>query len=76
MLTHIHRYPYIATEVLCSELWSIVETCLSNRDRLLAPFWDAVLDRTITDMKEKNIMASHFAKINATFLMKKPHEVM
>ncbi|EJD02211.1 SAPS-domain-containing protein, partial [Fomitiporia mediterranea MF3/22] len=70
------KYPYIATEVLCSELWTIVETCLNNQDRLLAPFWDAVLDRDIADLKEKNIMASHFAKINATFLMKKPHEML
>ncbi|KAL5532801.1 SIT4 [Sanghuangporus sanghuang] len=71
-----YKYPYVATEVLCSEIWSIVETCLNNRDRLLAPFWDAVLDRIVTDTKDHNIMASHFAKINAIFLMKKPHEML
>lgn len=69
------RYPYVATEVLCSDLWSIVDTCLSNQDKLLTPFWDSVLDRTTTDMKDQNVLASHFAKISATFLLKKPLEV-
>ena len=40
------------------------------------PFWDTVLDRSPEDMRAKIVMASYFAKINATFLMKKPAEVM
>lgn len=69
------RYPYIATEVLCSEIWSIVETCMREKDRLLVPFWETVLDRPADEMKTQTIMASHFSKINSTFLTKKPEEV-
>jgi serine/threonine-protein phosphatase 6 regulatory subunit 3 len=69
------RYPYVATEVLCSEIWSIVETCMNEQTQLLTPFWETVLDRSAEDMKTETIMASHFAKINAAFLSKKPAEV-
>ena len=69
------RYPYVATEVLCSEIWSVVETCLNNTDQLLVPFWETVLDRTPEDMKTRMTMASQFTKINAVFLSKKPAEV-
>jgi hypothetical protein len=69
------RYPYVATEVLCSEIWSIVETCINEQNQLMIPFWETVLDRSPEDMKTEMIMASHFAKINAVFLNKKPAEV-
>jgi hypothetical protein len=76
LLSYIsQRYPYVATEVLCSEIWSIVETCLNNTDQLLVPFWETVLDRTPEDMKTRMTMASQFAKINAVFMSKKPAEV-
>lgn len=71
----VQRYPYVATEVLCSEIWSIVETCVNHSEELLAPFWETVLDRPPEDMKMEMVMASHFAKINAVFLTKKPAEV-
>ncbi|KAH7929628.1 SAPS-domain-containing protein, partial [Leucogyrophana mollusca] len=70
------KYPYVATEVLCSEIWSIVETCVNSSDQLLAPFWETVLDRPPEDMKTEMVMASHFAKINAVFLNKKPAEML
>ncbi|EPQ57764.1 SAPS-domain-containing protein [Gloeophyllum trabeum ATCC 11539] len=70
------KYPYVATEVLCSEIWSIVETCLNNSDQLLVPFWETVLDRPPEEMKTQMVMASHFAKINAVFLNKKPVEML
>jgi hypothetical protein len=69
------RYPYVATEVLCSEIWSVVETCVNNPNQLLAPFWETVLDRSPEDMKTQMVMASHFTKINTVFLNKKPAEV-
>jgi len=71
----VQRYPYIATEVLCSEIWSIVETSVNKRDQLLLPFWETVLDRSPDDMKTQMTMASHFAKINSVFITKKPVEV-
>ncbi|KAF8550431.1 SAPS-domain-containing protein [Imleria badia] len=70
------KYPYVATEVLCSDIWSIVETCVIHSDELLAPFWETVLDRSPEDMKTGMVMASHFAKINAVFLTKKPAEML
>ncbi|KAJ3922136.1 SIT4 phosphatase-associated protein-domain-containing protein [Lentinula edodes] len=81
-LTSYLRYPYIATEVLCSEIWSIVETCVSTHpDKLLVPFWNAVLDKLPEDLRfstEKNNThaAAHFAKVNAVFLGKKPGEML
>ncbi len=69
------RYPYVATEVLCSEIWSIVETCVNEQHQVLEPFWETVLDRSAEDMKTQMVMASHFAKINSVFLSKKPTEV-
>jgi serine/threonine-protein phosphatase 6 regulatory subunit 3 len=65
----------VATEVLCSEIWSIVEGCLQNDGKLLAPFWQTALDRSPEDMKTQVAMAVHFAKINSVFMTKKPHEV-
>ncbi|KZT70090.1 SAPS-domain-containing protein [Daedalea quercina L-15889] len=70
------KYPYVSTEVLCSEIWTIVETCLNNQDQLLTPFWETVLDRSPEDMKTQMVMASQFAKINAVFLSKKPAEML
>ncbi|KAH9917442.1 SIT4 phosphatase-associated protein-domain-containing protein [Fomitopsis serialis] len=70
------KYPYVSTEVLCSEIWTIVETCLNNREQLLTPFWETVMDRSPEDMKTQMVMASQFAKINAVFLSKKPAEML
>ncbi|GLB34588.1 putative SAPS-domain-containing protein [Lyophyllum shimeji] len=69
------KYPYVATEVLCSEIWSIVETCINEQEQLLKPFWETVLDRSPDDMKTQMVMASHFSKINSVFLSKKPAEM-
>lgn len=69
------RYPYIATEVLCSEIWSIVETCLNHYEELLTPFWDAILNKTKDDMIIHCVTASYFSKINGVFIGKKPAEV-
>jgi serine/threonine-protein phosphatase 6 regulatory subunit 3 len=52
-----------------------VETCVNSSNEILAPFWETVLDRSPGDMKTQATMASHFAKINAVFLNKKPAEV-
>ncbi|KAJ7580653.1 SIT4 phosphatase-associated protein-domain-containing protein [Mycena floridula] len=70
------KYPHTATEVLCSEIWSIVETCINEQKQLLVPFWESVLDRSPQEMKLQMIMASRFAKVNAVFLSKKPAEMI
>lgn len=71
----ISRYPYVAAEVLCSEIWSIVETCVTQSDRLLLPFWNAILDTDPGEMSSKISLATHFVKITAVFLQKKPDDV-
>ncbi|KAJ7080423.1 SIT4 phosphatase-associated protein-domain-containing protein [Mycena belliarum] len=70
------KYPYVATEVLCSEIWSVVETCVNSHTELLIPFWETVLERSPEEMKTQIAMAAHFAKINAVFLSKKPAEML
>ncbi|KAF7298318.1 hypothetical protein MKEN_01356300 [Mycena kentingensis (nom. inval.)] len=70
------KYPYVATEVLCSEIWSIVETCVNRKEELLTPFWESVLDRSPEDMKMQMVMAAHFTKINTVFLSKRPTEML
>ncbi|TFK36388.1 SIT4 phosphatase-associated protein-domain-containing protein [Crucibulum laeve] len=69
------KYPYVATEVLCSEIWSIVETCIREQGHILVPFWETILDRPPDDMKTQMVMASHFAKVVSAFLSKKPAEM-
>ncbi|KAI0672799.1 SIT4 phosphatase-associated protein-domain-containing protein [Trametes maxima] len=70
------KYPYVATEVLCSEIWSIVDTCITCQQQLLVPFWETVLDRPPEEMKTQVMMATHFAKVNVAFLSKKPAEML
>ena len=69
------RYPFVATEVLCSDIWSIVETCVNHKGQLLVPFWETVLDKSPEEVRSQVMMASHFAKVNVAFLSKKPAEV-
>ncbi|TFK90277.1 SAPS-domain-containing protein [Polyporus arcularius HHB13444] len=70
------KYPYVATEVLCSEIWSIVDTCVNHPDQLLVPFWETVLEKSPEEMRSQVMMASHFAKVNIAFLSKKPAEML
>lgn len=37
------KYPYVASEVLCSDIPSIADTALANADTILDPFWNNVL---------------------------------
>lgn len=48
---------------------------MREQEHLLVPFWETVLDRPPEEMQTQMIMASHFSKINSTFLTKKPEEV-
>ncbi|KAF8323646.1 SIT4 phosphatase-associated protein-domain-containing protein [Cantharellus anzutake] len=70
------KYPHVSTEVLCCEIWSIVETCVRESEQLLVPFWDAILDTPPQQLTQKPLLASHFTKINAVFMSKKPKEML
>jgi len=74
MLFH-ERYPHVATEVLCSEIWSVVETCVRELDQLLVPFWDNILSMSNAELQQKPLTGPHFTKITTVFMAKKPDEV-
>ncbi|KAG8733903.1 hypothetical protein FRC11_000457 [Ceratobasidium sp. 423] len=70
------KYPYVSAEVLCCEIWSVVERCTENSAQILAPFWDTVLSMPPDELRTKASVAAHFSKISGTFLMKKPEEML
>ncbi|CAE6397243.1 unnamed protein product [Rhizoctonia solani] len=70
------KYPYVSAEVLCCEIWSIVERCTENSAQILAPFWDIVLSMPPDELRAKASVAAQFSKISGTFLMKKPEEML
>jgi hypothetical protein len=70
----IYRYPHVATEVLCSEIWSVVETCVREADQLLVPFWDNTLSMSNAELQQKPLIGPHFTKITTVFMAKKPDE--
>lgn len=65
------KYSYIATEVLSSETWSILEALMENRDHL-REFWEFLRRPPPLD----NTIAGYFTKINETLLDKKTEEML
>ncbi|UZJ52099.1 hypothetical protein CBS101457_001419 [Exobasidium rhododendri] len=37
------KYPYICSEILSCDIWSIIDKALTSSDELLIPFWNAIL---------------------------------
>jgi serine/threonine-protein phosphatase 6 regulatory subunit 3 len=70
-----NRFPYVATEVLCCDIYSIVATCLKEQQQLLVPFWETVLDCPVEELQLQTVTISHFTKVNAVFLTKRPEDV-
>jgi len=62
---------YTATEVLSSEIWTILESLMENK-QLLRTFWDLLKREAPLDSTE----AGYFTKINETLLDKKTEEMM
>lgn len=65
------KYAYIASEILSSETWSIIEALMENREHL-AKFWDFLRKEPILDP----VTAGYFTKINETLLDKKTEETL
>ena len=65
------KYSYIATEILSSETWSILEALMENRQPL-RDFWAFLRRPTPLD----NTIAGYFTKINETLLDKKTEEML
>lgn len=68
------KYPYIASEVLSSDVWSVVDTALASSDEMLVPFWDAILSN---DTKAQQTVTQHqhplFAQSDAISVPGSPH---
>ena len=65
------KYSYVASEILSSETWSIIETLMGNREHL-TKFWDFLKGEPPLDP----VTAGYFTKINETFLDKKTEETL
>ncbi|KAL8779683.1 MAG: hypothetical protein Q9213_006830 [Squamulea squamosa] len=65
------KYAYIASEILSSETWSIIESLMENQHHLRA-FWD-FLNR---EPPLEATVAGYFTKVNETLLDKKTEETL
>ncbi|KAA1068468.1 hypothetical protein PGT21_024383 [Puccinia graminis f. sp. tritici] len=72
------RYPYLCTEILASDLWSVTSQIFSDFPRLnlLTRFWDAVLDQPPSATASKSVQIGYWAKANITLINSKPSEMM
>ncbi|WAQ89782.1 hypothetical protein PtA15_11A473 [Puccinia triticina] len=72
------RYPYLCTEILASDLWSVTSQIFSDFPRLslLTRFWDAVLDQPPSATASKSVQIGYWAKANITLINAKPSEMM
>lgn len=65
------KHAYVACEILSSEIWSILESILLNRD-YLRDFWGFLRRPPQLD----SIQASYFTKVNETLFDKKTEEML
>ena len=65
------KYAYVASEILSSETWSIIEAMMENRGHL-SKFWDFLRREPALDP----VTAGYFTKINETLLDKKTEETL
>jgi SIT4-associating protein SAP185/190 len=65
------KYAYVASEVLSSDVWSISEALLENKESL-GRFWDYLKRDSPLDA----VQASHFTKVNESLFDKKTEEML
>jgi SIT4-associating protein SAP185/190 len=65
------KYAYVASEVLSSETWSIIESLMQNQ-QFLRKFWEFIRQEPPLDP----VTAGYFTKINETLLDKKTEETL
>lgn len=65
------KYAYVACEILSSDVWSIAEAVLENRESLLK-FWDYLKEEAPLDP----VQAGYFNKINESLFDKKTEEML
>ncbi|KAJ3120837.1 hypothetical protein HK098_004202 [Nowakowskiella sp. JEL0407] len=64
------KFPFLASEILCCEIFRICDAVISNT-ALLTSFWGYL------DQKELNpLIASYFTKVNSVFLQKKTADMV
>jgi SIT4-associating protein SAP185/190 len=65
------KHAYLASEILSSDTWSIIEALMENR-AALTKFWDFLRRKPALDP----VTAGYFTKINETLLDKKTEETL
>ena len=65
------KYAYVACEILSSDVWSISEAVLENRDAL-SKFWDYLKQEAPLDP----VQAGYFNKVNESLFDKKTEEML
>src|ERR1700761_1664815 len=65
------KYAYVASEVLASDVWSISEALLDNKESL-GRFWDYLK----TDSPLDAVQAGHFTKVNESLFDKKTEDML
>ena len=65
------KYAYVASEILSSETWSIIESLMENR-QLLTKFWEFLRREPTLDP----VTAGYFTKVNETLLDKKTEDTL
>lgn len=71
------RYPYVATEILSSDIPPIHDALVNadNRAEYLQPFWDYIMNKSTEDLGQLNPFVGYWGKIIARLLDRKSDDV-
>ncbi|TIB63592.1 hypothetical protein E3P78_01674 [Wallemia ichthyophaga] len=72
------RFPYVATEILSSDIPAIHNTLLepSNRNEYIQPFWDFIINKSTQELNDLNPFVGYWGKILAKLLDTKSDQVV
>lgn len=70
-----YRYPFISTEILCSDVDVIQNKLVENEDNILQSFWDFIMLKPYKELIEYNTSLVFWSKVIAKLLERKPLEV-
>ncbi|KAH8921466.1 SAPS-domain-containing protein [Atractiella rhizophila] len=70
------KFPYVATEILCMDLFPLLETIFSAPQSFLLPFWNSVMSRTPGELSLKTVQVGYFVKVMGSFLQARPVQTL
>ncbi|TIB73962.1 SAPS-domain-containing protein [Wallemia mellicola] len=72
------RFPYVATEILSSDIPAIHEALVDKEKRsdYLQPFWDFIINKSTEDLSQLNPFVGYWGRIVARLLDKKSDEML